>query len=176
MGPQNEFLPLFLEHQVSLRAFIGSLVRDRHARDDVFQEVALVLWNELERYDRARSFGAWARGIAAKKVMQRWNKDQRQPAPFAPEAIQALLDAYDRAESAEPPEATEAEALERCLEQLPERSRRLLALRYERSLKLGEIAVQLRTTLDAVHKALSRIRARLQECVRQRLLVREKGG
>jgi RNA polymerase sigma-70 factor (ECF subfamily) len=176
MGPQDDFLPLFLEHQVSLRAFIGSLVRDRHTRDDVFQEVALALWNEFGRYDRARPFGAWARGIAANKVLQRWEKDTRQPVPLAPEAVRALLDAYDRAERAGPPEGLEAEALERCLEQLPERSRRLLALRYERSLKLAEIATQLHTTLDAAHKALSRIRARLQECVRQRLAAAQKGG
>ncbi len=174
MGPETEFLPLFLAHQVNLRAFIGSLVRDPHTRDDVFQEVALVLWNEFARYDRARPFGAWARGVAAKKVMQRWSKDQRQPVPLQPEAVQALLDAYDRAERAGPPEAREADALERCLEQLPERSRHLLALRYERSLKLGAIAARMRSTLDAVHKALSRLRARLEECVRQRLAAAEK--
>src|SRR2546425_12489481 len=101
MGPQNEFLPLFLEHQVSLRAFIGSLLRDRHARDDVFQEVALILWNEFARYDPSRSFGAWARGIAANKVMQRWRQDTRTPAPVPPEAVQALLDAYERTETDE---------------------------------------------------------------------------
>ena len=47
MDPQNEFLTLFLEHQVGVRAFIGSLVRDRHTRDDLFQEVALTLWHEF---------------------------------------------------------------------------------------------------------------------------------
>jgi RNA polymerase sigma-70 factor (ECF subfamily) len=166
MELHNEFLPLFLEHQVSVRAFIGSLVRDRHARDDLFQEVALVLWNEFPRYDRSRSFGAWARGIAANKVMQRWQKDNRLPVPFPPESIQALLDAYERSEQSE---SLKAEALEQCLEQLPPKSRQLLALRYERSLKLGEIAEMLRTTLDAVHKALSRIRDRLQQCVERRL-------
>jgi hypothetical protein len=31
----------------------------------------------------------------------------------------------------------------------------------------------LRTTLDAVHKALSRIRDRLQECIEQRLAFRQ---
>src|SRR5262249_9389917 len=60
MDSQNEFLPLFLKHQVGIRAFLGSLVRDPHARNDLFQEVALVLWHEFPRYDRARSFGAWA--------------------------------------------------------------------------------------------------------------------
>ena len=172
MDHHSEFLPLFIEHQTSLRAFIGSLVRDRHTRDDIFQEVALTLWNEFPRYDRARPFGAWARGIAANKVLQRFHKDTRQPVLFAPEAIQALLDAYERTEASEP---DRAEALARCLEQLPERSRRLLSLRYEQSLKLHQIAERLRATLDAVHKALSRIRTRLQECVEQRLAAQREG-
>jgi RNA polymerase sigma-70 factor (ECF subfamily) len=171
MDPQNEFLPLFLEHQVGVRAFIGSLVRDRHARDDLFQEVALTLWHEFPRYDRTRSFGAWARGIAANKVLQRWHKDNRLPAPFPPEAIGALLDACDRNEKSE---SQKADALEQCLEQLPQKSRQLLTLRYERSLKLGEIAQRLHTTLDAVHKALSRIRDRLAQCVERRLAAVQK--
>jgi RNA polymerase sigma-70 factor (ECF subfamily) len=171
MDPQNEFLPLFLEHQVGVRAFLGSLVRDRHARDDLFQEVALTLWQEFPRYDRARSFGAWARGIAANKVLQRWHKDNRQPAPFPPEAIQALLDACERNEKSE---SQEAEGLELCLQKLPEKSRQLLNLRYDRALKLGEIAQRLNTTMDAVHKALSRIRDRLQQCVERRLAAVQK--
>jgi RNA polymerase sigma-70 factor (ECF subfamily) len=166
MERRAEFLTLFLRHQTELRAFIGSLLRDRHARDDVFQEVALILWNEFPRYDPSRSFGAWARGIAANKVLQRWRQEQRTPAPFPPDVVRALLDAYERTEAAEGPHA---EALRRCVEQLPEQSRRLLALRYEESLKLGEIAQRLRATLDAVHKALSRLRERLQQCVERRL-------
>ncbi len=173
MEQHNEFLPLFLEHQVGVRAFIGSLVRDRHARDDLFQEVALALWNEFPRYDRSRSFGAWARGIAANKVLQRWHRDNRLPVPFPPETIQALLDAYERSEQGE---SLRAEALEQCLQQLPEKSRQLLALRYERSLKLGEIAQRLHTTLDAVHKALSRVRERLQQCVERRLAAAQREG
>jgi RNA polymerase sigma-70 factor (ECF subfamily) len=166
MDRRGDFLTLFLRHQTALRAFIGSLLRDRHARDDVFQEVALILWNEFERFDASRSFGAWARGIAANKVQQRWRQQARMPAPFPPEAVQALLEAYDRTETDETPHA---EALRRCLEQLPEKSRQLLALRYEESLKLGEIARRVRASLDAVHKALSRLRERLQRCVERRL-------
>src|SRR6186997_1869701 len=78
MDRHEEFLRLFLKHQSDIRAFIGSLIRDRHTREDVCQEVALVLWQEFHRYDRARSFGAWARGIAARKIMQRWEKTSRQ--------------------------------------------------------------------------------------------------
>ena len=166
MDRRADFLRLFLRHQVGLRAFIGSLLRDRDARDDVFQEVALVLWDEFARYDPARPFGAWARGIAANKVQQRWRQDTRAPAPWPPKAVQALLDAYERTERAEAPQA---EALRRCVERLPEKARRLLALRYEESLTLAAIAGRVRASLDAVHKALSRLRERLQRCVERRL-------
>lgn len=166
MDPHEEFLRLFLGQQSDLRAFIYSLVRDPHGREDIVQEVSLVLWRKFEEYDRSRPFGAWARGIAAHKILQGRGQALRSAIPFSPQAIQAVLDAFDqREESASP----RAEALEECVAELPEKSRRLLVLRYERSLSLAEMAQQLESTLDAVHKALSRLRARLYECVQGRL-------
>jgi RNA polymerase sigma-70 factor, ECF subfamily len=166
MDQHVEFMTLFLKHQTDCKAFIGSLVRDRHARDDLFQEVALLLWKKFPSYDRGCSFGAWARGIAAKKIMQHWEKAGRLPMPFSPQTIQAILEAYERTEKAA---TAKAVALERCLEDLPEKSRRLLTLRYEESLSLDQIARRVESTLDAVHKALTRLRTRLQECIEQRL-------
>jgi RNA polymerase sigma-70 factor (ECF subfamily) len=166
LDAHSEFLKRFLQHESDLKAFIGSLIRDPHARDDLFQDVALVLWEKYVSYDPARSFGAWARGVAGKRIMQRWEREGRTPLPFSPQAIQAIADAYERTESSA---SDRAAALELCLERLPRRSRDLLALRYEQNLTLNEIAVRLGRTLDAVHKALSRIRSRLQECVQKRL-------
>jgi RNA polymerase sigma-70 factor, ECF subfamily len=166
LDAHSDFLKRFLKHESDLKAFIGSLVRDPHARDDLFQDVALVLWEKYESYDPARSFGAWARGIAGKRIMQRWERQGRTPLPFSPRAIEAVADAYERTASNA---SDRAGALELCLEHLPRRSRHLLALRYEDSLTLNEIAVRLGGTLDAVHKALSRIRDRLQKCVEKRL-------
>ena len=79
MDRQQDFLKHFLRHQDDLRAFIGSIVRDRHACDDILQEVALVLWQKFDAYDPARSFGGWARGIAANKIMQSFAKAKRVP-------------------------------------------------------------------------------------------------
>src|SRR6185503_10827711 len=61
---QERFLALFLPEQGTVRAFIRSVVWDRGHCEDLFQEVALVLWRELDRYDPKRPFGAWARGVA----------------------------------------------------------------------------------------------------------------
>src|SRR4051812_31335152 len=70
MTARDRFMELFLRHQDDLRAFLGAMVRDPHARADLFQDVALTLWNRIDTYDPDRPFGAWARGIAAKKVLQ----------------------------------------------------------------------------------------------------------
>lgn len=166
MDRQEEYLKLLFGCELDLRAFIGSIVRDAHDRDDLYQEVALALWKEFSRYDRSRPFGAWARGIAAMKLVQRWDRMKRQPILFSPEAIQAVSSAFDRIES---PASREAVALERCIEQLPEKSRHLLALRYERALSIEQIAHELEATLDAVYQSLSRLRARLHDCINRRL-------
>ncbi len=172
MNRQDDFLKHFLRHQADIRAFIGSLVRDRHAGDDLLQEVALVLWQKFGEYDPARSFGAWARGIAANKIMQSFAKSRKIPLPLAPDAIQAVLEACDESE---PAATAESAALKTCLEKLPEPSRALVGLRYQQALPLKDIAARVAGTLDAVHKALARIRVALRKCIEAQLALEEGG-
>jgi len=169
MSTHDEFLPLFLAHQGDLRAFIGALIRDAQTREDVFQGVALTLWESFDRYDRERSFGAWARGFAARKVLHEHRNNARFPLIFPAEAIQTILDAYDRTES---PEAPRRAALRECMERLPARTREVLTLRYEQDLSGEGIATRLGSTVDAVHQTLSRARTALGDCIRQRLALK----
>ncbi len=164
MDANERFLTLLLKAQADLKAFLGSVVRDRAAADDLFQEVCLALWRSFASYDPARPFGAGARGVAGKKVLQAFEKSRRIPLAFSPRTIQAVSEAYDRTE----PVAPETDGLRDCIGKLPDRSRQLLVLRYERGLKLGELARQVGGTLDAVHKLLSRIRENLEECLRRK--------
>jgi len=165
MGANEDFLKLFLRHQGDLKAFLGSVVWDRAAADDLFQEVSLALWEGFAHYDPTRPFGAWARGVAVKKVLQRREKTRRLPLAFSPAAIQSVLDAYDRTEATSP----DLDGLRDCVAKLTDRARSLLALRYERALTLADVAKETGSTLDAVHKMLSRIRETLHECLRRRL-------
>lgn len=165
---QATYLKLLLAQETDLRAFVGSIIRDPHLREDVFQDVAVILWKKFAQYDPARPFGAWARGIAANRIKQALTARKRQPVCLEAETIDWLAQAEpvpdDAARAAE-----EAEALRQCLERLPPRARRLLALRYDQGLKLRELAEQVGKKLDAVHKALSRIRAGLRLCIERKL-------
>lgn len=64
MAMHGEFLKLIIAHQDDLRAFLASLVRNGHDREDVFQETVLTLWDKFDEYDRSRAFGAWAKGAS----------------------------------------------------------------------------------------------------------------
>ena len=154
MVDRDEFLLLFLRHEPEIRAFVGSLLLDRDVREDVFQECALVMWQRFDTYDDGRPFGAWARGIAANKILQRRDADRRFPIAFSPEAIQAVLGAYERTEELS---SIHSATLEDCVDQLPAHSRELISLRYADNLKAPEIAERTQRTLDAVYQALSRI-------------------
>ena len=167
MDRHQQFLELFLRHQHDVRAFIGSVVRDWHRSEDIVQELATILWQKFDEYDAERPFGAWARGIAANLVL-RDLKRQRQAMPqLSPEAVQSVLEAHDRQSVTE--SGPELEALRRCLQRLAEHARRLVRLRYGEDLGVEAIAERVGTTAAAAKKALTRIRAQLQQCVAERL-------
>lgn len=82
--PLTALLLTPLAVQSDLRAFIRATVRDRPLREDVFQEVAMMLWRKFYRLDASRSFGAWARGRAARKIMEDRRESARLGAPSHP--------------------------------------------------------------------------------------------
>jgi len=162
----QDFLRHFLDHQSDLKAYIGSIIRDRGLRDDVFQETALSLWESFDRYDPSRSFGAWARGVATKKILQQHRKTGRAPLATDPRVLEAVLEAFDQTEHET---SDRLAALHACLEKLPGKSRNILSLRYDESVSGEEIAARLSTTRDAVYQSLARIRTRLESCIRKQL-------
>src|SRR5262249_58583594 len=59
-----EFARFLAESQARLYGYIHSLVPDLTHADDLYQQTALVLWAKFDEFDRARSFFAWACGVA----------------------------------------------------------------------------------------------------------------
>ena len=173
MADRDTIFRLLMQHEGELRAFVGSILRDRGLCDDLFQEVALTLWEQADRYEASRPFGPWARGIAANKVLERRRRDQRFPLAFSPETVEAVAKGFARTEPSAP---RELDALEECIERLSEGARHLLALRYRDDLSGGQIAKRTSRTLNAIYQALSRARAALEECIRRRLAAKQEGA
>lgn len=164
----DQFLPFFLPVQADLRAFIGAAVRDVTTREDVFQEVAMILWKKFDQYDPARPFGAWARGVAIRKIMEDRRVKGRLPENCTAETLERLSAEFAASEAESPWQDREA-ALTQCLDTLPERSARFVRQRYHQNQPIETMATEAGLTVDALYQTLSRLRRLLRECVERRL-------
>ena len=94
-----EFERLFLPAQTTLRGYLLAATGDGSVADDLFQNVATVLWRKFGEYDRSRSFAAWAVGIARLEVLKRRQTLARSRLVFSEEAVAALAEAAKEAYS-----------------------------------------------------------------------------
>lgn len=128
----------------------------------------MILWNSFAKFDRTRSFGAWARGIAARKILESHRLRARLPETVPPEVIEAVAAAFDA--DVRPTVWQKREtALTQCIDLLPERSGALISERYTKGRTVEEIADSTGMTSDAIYQALSRLRKQLRECVERRM-------
>ncbi len=169
----NEAATHFIRDRHLLGAFIGGLVRDPHAAEDLLQEVWVRLASELEKGTVILNQPAWCRGVAKNLIHKYWEKNQRALPTADPDILSAFVDRIEHCfqpADSDPQFATDRiAALDQCVESLPERSKRLLNLRYQLNATMDSITAETGLSFEAAKKALIRIRAGLLDCVRQKL-------
>jgi len=165
-----DFLPLYVEHEPSLRGFVRSLVPTLVDADDVMQEVAMALWKRFKALDSPANFRRWAFGVARLEALEFLRKRCRDRHVFGDELL--LLLAEDAEEMADR-FAEERRALDVCLQKLPEDQRTLVEAAYAPGSRMDELAARLGRTAMAVYKSLHRIRMMLADCAKREMA---KGG
>src|ERR1043165_1313650 len=65
------FEALVREHHRRLLAYAQALARGSDVAEDLAQDALLVAHREFARFDAARDFGAWVRGIIRIKYLER---------------------------------------------------------------------------------------------------------
>ncbi len=155
---------LAAEHAV--RAYIAGAVGVFADREDVLQQVALTVARRFDEYDEDRPFLAWALWIAKSRIIDHYRARGRRPQPLSEELLERYAEAMVRREETV---SRRREALDDCLESLPERSRSLVRLRYHEGLKVDQIAASIRSTPASVRVTLFRIREALADCIDRKL-------
>lgn len=158
---RERFLTSFLVAQPSLRSYVQALVGPDSDSDDLLQEISLTLWRQFAQYDPQRPFIAWAIGIARNQVA-RYRRDHAiRKRRFSERAEAALGVAFTELEDEF---GERRSALRACLERLGPRAQELLRLRYQQGMELADIASTQTSTVNAVNKALGKIRRLLLQC------------
>ena len=163
----------FIRDRNRLGAFVGGLLRDAHAAEDVIQEVWLRLAAEVEKGTVLDNQPAWCRGVAKNLILKHWRKQRNAKVVADSAVLEVFLARVDEAfaetdESADLWERRQ-QALDECVAALPEKSRRLLSLRYEGRESVENVAGRVGQSFDAVTKALYRLRQALSDCVERKL-------
>lgn len=149
-----------------LTAFVMSSVRDRQHAEDIIQEVGAAVSAKFTEIPEGVSFNTWALAIARNHIHKRYRANQRDKHLFKSEALEALAGAYDRlSDSTDEMRA----ALDQCVDLLPERSRRIIELRYQQDKRVDGIANMLGSTANAVSGVLFRVRQALRNCIEKRM-------
>jgi RNA polymerase sigma-70 factor (ECF subfamily) len=168
------FLRLFLQNERRLYAYIYTLLPNPSDADDVLQEASLAMWEKFDVAQPPTDFLAWARRVAYFKVLESYKSHKKADRALTQLSLVFLERVAETAsEQAELLRLDDRrEALAGCVEKLRTRDRELLACRYAEGATTQSAAEQLGRSVDAVYKALAKLRQALFDCV-QRTLARE---
>ena len=163
----------FIHDRHRLGAFVGGLLRDAHAAEDVIQEVWVRLAAEIQKGTVIENQPAWCRGVARNLILKHWRTQQTAKVVADSQVMEAFMAQVARAFAESDDAADEwqrrQQALNDCVAALPEKSRRMLSLRYEARKPVEEVARALGQSFDAVTKSLYRLRQALADCVERKL-------
>lgn len=163
---EQDFAELVRSTQGRVRAYIAGMGVATDEVDDLAQEVYIALYRKSDAVPEGVELIRWLKGIARHLCLSHFRKEGRR-AKRQRVAIARLLeqapDAFALAE-ADAEDASER-ALKGCLQKLPAAKRRLVELRYERSLAIDEIAKDFDKSAGALRVQLHRIRSALKSCI-----------
>jgi RNA polymerase sigma-70 factor (ECF subfamily) len=144
--------------------------------DDLFQEAMLVAWRRLHEYDRARPFGPWLRGIAARLVMAHARKAKRD-VMVCDQTVVEYLDQQIQRISQRSGDCWDEKvaALRECLAALPDLPKQVIFLRYMDGHTVEGIAGLLDVKREAIKKRLQRARGLLLDCLQRKGVLLEPG-
>lgn len=163
-GDERAFAELVTPYRVPLFTLLLRELRDRTDAEDVMQEVLILTWRGLPRYEDRGRFGAWLFTIAYRALAT----NRRAPGQSRRVARDTKPEPTSLATPASELEAAElSEELVRTIGALPEKQRRVFLLRHSAGLTFAEIAElmhePLNTVLSHMSYAMQKIRRSLEK-------------
>lgn len=164
---EQDIFGMLMKSRDRIAAAAWVVVRDAHATEDIFQNVALKALTKEVIFESEGAVLSWA-FISARREAIDWLRRHNKELKGLDTEILELL---EREWLSEPVLRSGArmDALRMCLRTLPEKSSLLLRLRYFEGKSCSEIAKKLGVGINVVYKRLSRLHKGLKECIELRL-------
>jgi len=149
------------------RALLGNFA----AAEDAVQEAMLVVVAKHGQFEEGTSVLAWCRSIVRIEVLrakQRYQRERTLVQKVLDDAIDAAFEEFQNSRTSRERELRR-DALALCVEQISDRSKRVLEARFVDELGYPQIGERLSMSIEAVRKALFRVKKQVRTCVETRL-------
>jgi RNA polymerase sigma-70 factor (ECF subfamily) len=161
------FLRLFVRHQQEIYAYILTLVANVHDADDLFQEGLTVMWNKFDQFQEGTNFVAWAVQVMRYLILDyRRRMARSRVIQLSDEVLESFM---DRMPGLQDQMAVRLEVLNRCMDQLDPRAKRMVKMRYERNVPVVDMASRLQISARQIQRTLASINGILLRCMRRTL-------
>ena len=164
---ESTFDELFARYETAFRAYSRSLLPNWDAVDEVLQSASLIMWRKLEQVDLPEGFLPWGKVILRFEAQKYCRTKARDVHVFDPDLIDLL--ARHEENSVEPDLEREHRALEICLKEVSDSTRRLVLAPYQGHGFLTKLAEASGRTRNSLYKQIRRIRAKLEQCVQEKM-------
>lgn len=166
---QNEnFLRLLSRHDPEIRAFIRASIPNPLDVAEIMQNVSVVAWEKFSSLENPDTdFGRWACVVARYEILKFRRSKARDRLVLDEDIVEQMIE-----EGIEETSSREKwiNALEFCLNKLPEHRRELLIRAYSPETSMKELATELKKKPNALYQSLSRMRISLVECIEKNVV------
>ncbi len=172
----SQLIQKYLQLRSEFMGYLYALTRDAELAEEVYQNAAVVIIEKSDSNEEIHDFRAWAKEVIRRQALhaiRTRETSRRHGRAIAQELLEAIADTFSKDQSTASFVHNEATAMQKCVEELPEEKRQLIAMRYESDASFDEISTNLNSTPAAIQRALSRIRKVLHDCTQRRLTLPE---
>lgn len=163
---RRAFEILVRQHHRRLMGYAISICKREDSAKDIVQDSFVAAWENLEKFDVTKDFGAWIRGIVRNKARE-WARAQ-DLVSMDEEILDAIeLQHREWDEAFEGAEEGLFQSLGKCLQNLPELLHQTVNLFYFQRLSGAETAERIGADPATVRKRLERARTQLRSCIEQ---------
>lgn len=166
-GDTDCYADIVRAYQKDVTKVVAAMLFDRPESEDLVQQVFITAYERLDQFELGRDLGPWLKEIARNTV--RMHVRRRKSHQRHVQLYRDWLAASYEDEEAFARQEAKLHAMRECLAGLPTNSRRLVELRYDRAMSMAGIGEMVGKSIDAVTKALSRIREGLRKCIAERM-------